>query len=57
MKGYKGKIKKRISIKLVGDAEKAFQNLNRIVGEQRNSGMTSSKDITLLNAINRIFGE
>ena len=55
MKGYKGKIKKKITIKLVGDAEKAFKDLNRIVGEQRGNGITSSKDITLLNAINRIF--
>ena len=30
-------------------------DLNRIVGEQRSNGITSSKDITLLNAINRIF--
>ena len=29
MKGYKGKIKKNIAIKLVGDAEKAFNNLNK----------------------------
>ena len=35
MKGYKGKIKKKITIKLVGDAEKAFNDLNKIVGEQR----------------------
>ena len=55
MKGYKGRIKKKIAIKLVGDAEKAFNDLNRIVGEQRSNGITSSKDITLLNAINRIF--
>jgi len=55
MKGYKGKIKKKITIKLVGDAEKAFKELNRIVGEQRTKGITSSKDITLLNGINRIF--
>ena len=55
MKGYKGKIKKKITIKLVGDAEKAFNNLNKVVGEQRSSGITSSKDITLLDAINRIF--
>ena len=55
MKGYKGKIKKKIGIKLVGDAEKAFNDLNRIVGEQRNEGITSSKDVTLLNAINRLF--
>ena len=55
MKGYKGKIKKKITIKLVGDAEKAFNDLNKVVGEQRSSGITSSKDITLLDAINRIF--
>ncbi|HIH91646.1 TPA: type II toxin-antitoxin system YoeB family toxin [Candidatus Woesearchaeota archaeon] len=55
MKSYKGKIKKKISIKLIGDAEKAFNDLNKIVGEQRNQGVTSSKDITLLNAINRLF--
>ena len=55
MKGFKGKIKKKITIKLIGDAEKAFNDLNRIVGEQRSQGITSSKDITLLNSINRIF--
>lgn len=56
MKGYKGRIKKKITIKLIGDAEQAFNDLNRIVGEQRSSGIASSKDITLLNAINRLFG-
>lgn len=55
MKGYKGKIKKKITIKLTGDAEKAFNDLNRLVGEQRSQGITSSKDITLLKAINRLF--
>ena len=55
MKVYKGKIKKKITIKLVGDAEKAFNDLNKIVGEQRTRGITSSKDITLLNAINKVF--
>ena len=55
MKGYKGKIKKKITIKLIGDAEKAFNDLNKIVGQQCSQGITSSKDITLLNAINRIF--
>ncbi len=28
MKTYRGKIKKKISVKLVGDAEKAFEELN-----------------------------
>ena len=55
MKGYKGRIKKKITIKLVGDAEKSFNDLNKIVGEQRSNGITSSKDITLLNAINKLF--
>ena len=55
MKGFNGKIKKKITIKLIGDAEKAFNDLNRIVGEQRSQGITSSKDLTLLNAINRLF--
>ena len=56
MRAYKGKIKKKITVKLIGDAEKAFQDLNRIVGEQHSKGITSSKDITLLEAINRLFG-
>ena len=55
MKGYKGKIKKEVSIKLVGDAEKALSDLNKLVGEQKNKGIKNSKDITLLNAINRLF--
>ena len=55
MRSYKGKIKKKITIKLIGDAEKAFKDLNKIVGEQRSNGITSSKDIKLLNAINRLF--
>ncbi len=55
MKGYKGKIEKKITIKLVGDAEKAFNDLNIIVGQQRSNGIASSKEITLLNAINRMF--
>jgi hypothetical protein len=55
MKGFKGRIKKKISIKIIGDAEKAFKELNRIVGMQRTDGVSSSKEITLLNAINRIL--
>lgn len=55
MKVYKGKIKKKITVKLVGDAETSFQELNQIVGEQRTKGITSSKEITLLDAINKIF--
>src|SRR3989344_8836669 len=55
MKRYKVKIKKKITVKLVGDAEEAFNDLNKLVGEQRSQGVTSSKDITLLNAINRLF--
>ena len=55
MKGYKGHIKKKISIKLIGDAEKAFSELNKRVGVQKNKGIQSSKEITLLNAVNRFF--
>ena len=55
MKGYKGKIKKKITVKLIGDAEKAFNGLNIVVIKQRSNGITSSKDITLLTAINRLF--
>ena len=55
MKTYRGKINKKITVKLIGDAEQAFQDLNRIVGEQHNKEITSSKEITLLDAINRIF--
>lgn len=55
MKEYKGKIKKKITIKLVGDAEKAFDDLNIMVGQQRSNGIASSKEITLLSAINRMF--
>ena len=55
MRTYKGKTKKKISVKLIGDAEKAYQDLKKIVGEQHSKGITSSKDITLLVAIDRIF--
>jgi len=55
MRTYRGKIQKKISIRLVGDAEMAFKELNRIVGDQRNQGTTGSKEITLLDAMNRLF--
>lgn len=55
MKTYKGRIEKKITIKLVGDAEIAFQDLQKLVGEQRTKGITSSKEISLLNGIGRIF--
>ncbi len=55
MRTYKGKIKKKISVKLIGEAQTAFQKLNKKVGEQRSKGIRSSKDITLLESINRIF--
>ena len=51
MKGYKGHIKKKISIKLIGDAEKAFSELNKRVGVQKNKGIQSSKEIQSSNAI------
>jgi hypothetical protein len=55
MRIFKGKIEKKISVKLVGDAEKAFKDLNRMVGDQRSQGITTSKEIHLLNAINDMF--
>ncbi len=55
MKGYKGKIEKKITVKLIGDAEASFVSLNKVVGEQKSKGITGSKEITLLDAINRIF--
>ena len=55
MRTFKGKIEKKISIKLVGDAETAFKELNKIVGEQRRQELTNSKEIHLLEAINRMF--
>ncbi len=55
MKVYKGKINKKIIIKFIDEAESAFKELNNIVGEQRRDGIISSKEITLLDAINRIL--
>ena len=55
MKGYKGKVRKSIRVTLVGDAEQAFHDLNKIVGEQRLKGVLSSKEITLLTALHRLF--
>jgi len=55
MRIFKGKIEKKITVKLIEEAEKAFQELNKIVGEQKVKGITSSKEITLLEGIHRIF--
>ncbi|MFT4312227.1 MAG: hypothetical protein ACMXYF_03285 [Candidatus Woesearchaeota archaeon] len=54
MKVFKGKIRKKVSIRLVGDAELSFETLNKKVGEQKQKGVQSSKEITLLNAIERM---
>ena len=54
MREYKGRINKKISIRLVGDAQISFEKLNQRVGEQKQKGVLSSKDITLLQAIERI---
>jgi hypothetical protein len=55
MKSFKGKIKKAVLVKLVGDAEKSFHILNKTAGDQKKKGISSSKEITLLNAINNLF--
>ena len=46
---------KKVSIKLVGDAESAYEKLNKIVGEQKRSGKTTSDEIKLWNGIQRVF--
>jgi len=55
MKAYKGKINKKISVRLVDEAEKAFKSLNEIVDKQHRKGIKSSKEITLSGAINKLF--
>ncbi len=55
MKTYKGRISKEIKIKLVGDAEKAYTELTRKVKEQKQRNTKKSKEITLLEAINKTF--
>lgn len=46
---------KKVSIELVDDAETAYEKLNKIVGEQKRAGKTTSDEIKLWNGIQRTF--
>ena len=46
---------KPVSVELVGDAEEAYNKLNKIVGEQKASGKEKSEEIKLWNGIQRAF--
>jgi len=46
---------RRVSIEIIGDAEKAYDKLNKIVGQQRAEGKTNSDEIKLWNGIQRSF--
>lgn len=47
------KTKKKISVKLVGDALEAYNELSKVVGEQQFRGIKSSFEITLWRGIQR----
>lgn len=49
------KIDKNISIELRGDAEEAYKQLNKIVGQQKTEGKENSDKIKLWNGIQRAF--
>ncbi len=44
-----------VSIKLVGEAEEAYNKLNKIVGEQKAAGKENSDEIKIWNGIQRTF--
>ncbi len=46
---------KNISIEIIDNAKTAYEKLNRIVGEQKQKGKTSSDEIKLWNGIQRAF--
>ena len=48
-------IGKNISIEIIDNAKTAYEKLNRIVGEQKQKGKTSSDEIKLWNGIQRAF--
>ena len=48
-------INKPVSIELVGDAKEAYERLNRMIGEQKNKGKTTSEEIKLWKGIQRSF--
>ena len=49
------KFGKKVSVELIGDAKESYERLNKIVGEQKASGKTSSDEITLWSGIQRVF--
>ena len=49
------KFGKKVSVELIGDAKESYEKLNKIIGDQRASGKTSSDEITLWNGIQRTF--
>jgi hypothetical protein len=49
------KFGKKVSVELKGDAEEAFNALNKVVGHQKETGVITSEEITLLNGIQRAF--
>lgn len=44
---------KTISVRIVGEADEAYQELNRIVGEEVQKGIKSSENQTLLRGLQR----
>jgi len=48
-------MRRSVSVELVGDAEDAYEKLNKIVGQQRAEGKTNSDEIKLWNGIQRAF--
>ena len=48
-------INKPVSIELIGDAKEAYERLNRMIGEQKNKGKTTSEEIKLWKGIQRSF--
>jgi len=49
------KFGKKVSIELKGDAEEAYNRLNKVVGLQKERGVKNSEEIALLNGIQRAF--
>ena len=45
---------KEVSVRLSEEADKVYQELNRIVGEEKLKGIDSSFHQTLLRSINRV---
>jgi Txe/YoeB family toxin of Txe-Axe toxin-antitoxin module len=52
---YKGNIKKKVTVRLIGDADSSFIKLEQTILTQKQKGITSSKEITLQSAILRMI--